>query len=173
MFSRFVVTLEMDLLIYSLPPLKNTENKMPLLTVYCFLIHVSSQFQSYYGLKLREKHDMAKSQLKQNQLYLIKLIVKDVTNLKIIQPQFLIGQHFLVFDKRKFFKKVKSETPPPPPPLKRENDVSRDKSIFDSYHVVIFTHMVKAFSLVYFTICVNLLLPHIILIQICHKFGIY
>ena len=59
---------------------------------------------------------MAKSQLKQNQLYLIKLkIVKDVTNLKIIQPQFLIGQHFLVFDKRKFKKKVKSETPPPPP----------------------------------------------------------
>ena len=55
-----------------------------------------------------------------------------------------MGKHFLVFDKRKFEKKVKSETPPPP--LKRENDVSRDKSIFDSY-------------LVYFTICVNLLLP--------------
>ena len=64
---------------------------------------------------------MAKSQLKQNQLYLIKLkIVKVVTNLEIIQPQFLIGQHFLVFDK-KFKKKVKSETPSP---LKRENDVS-------------------------------------------------
>ena len=43
---------------------------------------------------------MAKSQLKQNQLYLIKLkVVKVVTNLEIIQPQFLIGQHFLVFDK--------------------------------------------------------------------------
>ena len=56
---------------------------------------------------------MAKSQLKQNQLYLIKLkIVKVVTNLEIIQPQFLIGQHFLVFDK-KFKKKVKSETPSP------------------------------------------------------------
>ena len=71
---------------------------------------------------------MAKSQLKQNQLYLIKLkIVKVVTNLEIIQPQlgnysttigklfnhnweiiqpqFLIGQHLLVFDKRKFKKK--------------------------------------------------------------------
>ena len=65
------------------------------------------------GLKLWEKHDMAKSQLKQNQLYLIKLkIVKVVTNLEIIQPQlgniqpqFLIGQHFLVFDKRKLKKK--------------------------------------------------------------------
>ena len=77
---------------------------------------------------------MAKSQLKQNQLYFIKLkIVKVVTNLEIIQPQFLIGQHFLVFDK-KLKKKVKSETPSPlkrendvstlpPPPLKRENDV--------------------------------------------------
>ena len=101
---------------------------------------------------------MAKSQLKQNQLYFIKLkIVKVVTNLEIIQPQFLIGQHFLVFDKRK------SETPPPP--LKHENDVSRDKSIFDSYHIPsgdIHT-LVKAFSLVNFTICVNLLLlaaPH-------------
>ena len=56
---------------------------------------------------------MAKSQLKQNQLYLIKLkIVKVVTDLEIIQPQlgniqpqFLIGQHFLVFDKREFKKK--------------------------------------------------------------------
>ena len=49
---------------------------------------------------------MAKRQLKQNQLYLIKLkIIQDVTNLKTIQPQFLIGQHFLVFDKRKFKKK--------------------------------------------------------------------
>ena len=58
---------------------------------------------------------MAKSQLKQNQLYLIKLkIVKVVTNLEIIQPQFLIGQHFLVFDKRKFKKKAKSETHFPP-----------------------------------------------------------
>ena len=58
---------------------------------------------------------MAKSQLKQNQLYLIKLkIVKVVTNLEIIQPQFLIGQHFLVFDKRKLKKKVKSETRFPP-----------------------------------------------------------
>ena len=46
--------------------------------------------------------------------YLIKLkIVKVVTNLEIIQPQFLTGQHFLVFDKRKFKKKVKSEPPPP------------------------------------------------------------
>ena len=42
--------------------------------------------------------------------------------------------------------------------IKRENDVLKDKPIFDSYHVVI----------LYFTICVNLLLPHI-----CHKFGIY
>ena len=56
---------------------------------------------------------MAKRQLKQNQLYLIKLkIVKVVTNLEIIQPQlgniepqFLISQHVLVFDKRKFKKK--------------------------------------------------------------------
>ena len=49
---------------------------------------------------------MAKSQLKQNQLYLITLkIVKVVTNLEIIQPQFLIGEHFLAFDKRKFKKK--------------------------------------------------------------------
>ena len=49
---------------------------------------------------------MAKSQLKQNQLYLIKLkIAKVVTNLEIIQPQFLIDQHFLVFDKRKLKKK--------------------------------------------------------------------
>ena len=39
---------------------------------------------------------------------------------------------------------------------------------FDSYHI---ETLVKALSLVYFTICVNLLLPHIILIQICHKFG--
>ena len=61
---------------------------------------------------------MAKSQLKQNQLYLIKLIiVKVVTDLEIIQPQFLIGQHFLVFDKRKL-KKSKSETPPPPSNVK-------------------------------------------------------
>ena len=60
---------------------------------------------------------MAKSQLKQNQLYLIKLkIVKVVTYLEIIQPQFLIGQHFLVFDKRKLKKKVKLETLPPSPP---------------------------------------------------------
>ena len=83
---------------------------------------------------------MAKSQLKQNQLYLIKLkIVKVVTDLEIIQPQFLIGQHFLVFDKRKFKKKkAKSETPFP---LKRENDVSRETSIFDSCHVVIFTQI--------------------------------
>ena len=79
---------------------------------------------------------MEKSQLK------IKLkIVKVVTDLEMIQPQFLTGQHFLVFDKRKL--KKKSETPsllPPPPPPKRENDVSRYKSIFDSYHVVIFRH---------------------------------
>ena len=81
---------------------------------------------------------MAKSQLKQNQLYLIKLkIVKVVTNLEIIQPQFLIGQHFLVFDKRKLKKKQNRK---PLSPLKRENDVSRDTSIFDSCHVVIFTH---------------------------------
>ena len=65
---------------------------------------------------------MAKSQLKQNQLYLTKLkIVKVVTNLEIIQPQFLIGQHFLVFDKRKLKKKSKIGNPFP---LKRENDVS-------------------------------------------------
>ena len=38
-------------------------------------------------------------------------------------------------------------------------------------HVMIQT-LVKAFSIVYFTICVNLLLPHTKLIQICHKFGI-
>ena len=121
---------------------------------------------------------MAKSQLKQNELHLIKLkIVKVVTNLEIIhrnweniQPQFLITQQFLVFDKRKLRKKIGN----PPPPPKRENDVSRDKSIFYSYHVVIDIHtLVKAFSLVHFTICVNLLLLHIILIQICHKFGIY
>ena len=57
---------------------------------------------------------MAKSQLKQNQLYLIKLkIVKVVTNLEIIQPQFLIGQHFLVFDKRKFKKKQNRKPLPP------------------------------------------------------------
>ena len=56
---------------------------------------------------------MAKSQLKQNQLYFIKLkIVKVVTNLEIIQPQFLIGQHFLVFDERKL-KKRKNRKPPP------------------------------------------------------------
>ena len=56
---------------------------------------------------------MAKSQLKQNQSYLIKLkIVKVVTNVEIIKPQFLIGQHFLVFAKRKL-KNVKSETPSP------------------------------------------------------------
>ena len=36
-------------------------------------------------------------------------------NWEIIQPQFLIDQHFLVFDKRKFKKKVKSETPSPAP----------------------------------------------------------
>ena len=59
---------------------------------------------------------MAKSQLKQNQLYFIKLkIVQVVTNLEIIQPQFLIGQHFLVFDKRKFKKKSKIGNPSPPP----------------------------------------------------------
>ena len=51
MFTRFVVTLEMEFLIYLLPPLKNTENKKNA-TVYCFLIYVSSQFQSYWGLKL-------------------------------------------------------------------------------------------------------------------------
>ena len=56
---------------------------------------------------------MAESQLKQNQLYLIKLkMVKVVTNLEIIQPQFLIGQHFLVFDKRKLKKESKIRTPP-------------------------------------------------------------
>ena len=89
---------------------------------------------------------MAKSQLKQNQLYLIKLkIVKVVTNLEIIQPQFLIGQHFLVFDKRKL--KNKYNRKPSPPPLKRENDVLRDKSIFDSCHVVIFTHWLRLFHL--------------------------
>ena len=65
---------------------------------------------------------MAKSQLKQNQSYLIKLkIVKVVTDLEIIQLQFLIGQHLLVFDKRKL-KNVKSETPSS---FKRENDVQR------------------------------------------------
>ena len=81
---------------------------------------------------------MAKSQLKQNQLYLIKLkIVKVVTNLEIIQPQ--LGNYsttvfdrptLLVFDKRKLKKsKIRNLSPP-----KRENDVSRDKSIFDSSH---------------------------------------
>ena len=103
-----------------------------------------------------EKHDMAKRQLKQNQLYLIKLkIVKVVTNLEIIQPQFLIGQHFS-FWQRQIKKKVESETLPPLKrendvstlsPLKRENDVSRDKSIFDSYHVVIFAHWLRLFHL--------------------------
>ena len=62
---------------------------------------------------------MAKSQLKQNQSYLIKLkIVQVVTNLEIIQP--LLGNYsttisdrptLLIFDKK--FKKVKSETPSP------------------------------------------------------------
>ena len=90
---------------------------------------------------------MARSQLKQNQLYLIKLkIVKVVTNLEIIQPQFLIGQHFLVFDKRKFKKKIGNPFPPPPA-LKRENDVSRDKPIFDSFDVVLFTHWSRLFHL--------------------------
>ena len=58
---------------------------------------------------------LAKSQLRQNHSYLIKLkIVKVVTDLEIIQPQFLIGQHFLVFDKRKLKNvNVKSETPSP------------------------------------------------------------
>ena len=62
---------------------------------------------------------MAKSQLKQNQLYLIKLkIVKVVTDLEIIQPQFLIGQHFLVFDKRKLKKKENRKPLPPPSNVK-------------------------------------------------------
>ena len=87
---------------------------------------------------------MAKSQLKQNQSYLIKLkIVKVVTNLEIIQPQFLICQHFLLFNKRKF----KNEKIGNPFPLKHENDVIKDKSIFDSYHVVIFKHWLKLFHL--------------------------
>ena len=44
---------------------------------------------------------MAKSRLKQAQSYFIKLkIVKVVNYLEIIQPQFLIGLHFLVFDKK-------------------------------------------------------------------------
>ena len=53
---------------------------------------------------------MAKSQLKQNQLYLIKLKIGESKlspinhNWEIIQPQFSIGQPFLVFDKRKFKK---------------------------------------------------------------------
>ena len=66
-------------------------------------------------VQLWEKHDMANSQLKQNPIrYLIKLkIVKVVTNLEIIQPQFLIGQQFLVFDKRKLKKKSKIGTPRP------------------------------------------------------------
>ena len=56
---------------------------------------------------------MAKSQLKQNQSYVIKLkIVKVVTYLEIIQAQFLTGQQILLFDKRKL-RNVKSETPSP------------------------------------------------------------
>ena len=46
---------------------------------------------------------MAKSQLKQNQLYLIKLkIVNVVTDLEIIQPQ-LGNYSTTVFDRRTFF----------------------------------------------------------------------
>ena len=43
MFSRFVVTLEMEFLIYSLLPLKNTENKMPLFTVSQYMYLASSK----------------------------------------------------------------------------------------------------------------------------------
>ena len=63
-------------------------------------------------------------QIKNGQLSLIWKLFNH--NWEIIQSQFLTGQHFLVFDKRRL-KKVKSDPhPPPPPPLKRENDVSRD-----------------------------------------------
>ena len=103
------------------------------------------------------KHDTAKSQLKQNQSYLIKLkIDKVVTNLEIIQPQFLTGQHFLVFDKSKL-KNVTSETLSIP--LKHENDVLKDKSIFDSYHLVIFKHWFRLFHL-YHYLCKSFAAPH-------------
>ena len=50
-----------------------------------------------------KKHDMAKSQLKQNQLYLIELkIVKVVTNQEIIQPQFR-NYSTTVFDRPTLF----------------------------------------------------------------------
>ena len=86
--------------------------------------------------------------------------IKNSQSLEIIRAQFLICQHFLVFDKRK---KLKIGNPFS---LKRQNDVLKDKSIFDSLsylqnHVMIQT-LVKAFPLVYFTICINLLLPHTI-----------
>ena len=77
---------------------------------------------------------MAKSQLKQNQLYLIKL--KIFTNLEIIQPQ-LGNYSTTIFDRPTLFgfwqKKFEKSKIGNPSPLKRENDVSRDKSIFDSY----------------------------------------
>ena len=56
---------------------------------------------------------MAESQLKQNQLYLIKLkIVKVVTNLEIIQPQ--LGNYpTTVSDRPTLFKKKKAKLEPP------------------------------------------------------------
>ena len=94
---------------------------------------------------------MAKSQLKQNQSYLIKLkIVKVVINLEIIQPQ-LGNYSTTISDRPTLFsfwqKKIKKSKMGNPFSLKRENDVSKDKSIFDSYHVVIFTHWLRLFHL--------------------------
>ena len=46
----------------------------------------------------------------------------------MIQAQFLIDQHFLVLDIKKL-KKIMSGNPHPP---KRQNDVIKDKSIYES-----------------------------------------
>ena len=111
---------------------------------------------------------MAKIQLKQNQLYLIKLkIVKVVTSLEIIQPQ-LGNYSTTVFDRRTLFsfwqKKIKKKSkignPFPPQTWKW-----RFKGQIDFWFLRCgdIHALVKAFSLVYFTICVNLLLPHIYL----------
>ena len=80
---------------------------------------------------------MEKSQLK------IKLkIVKVVTGLEIIQPQFLIGQHFIVFDKRKLKKSRKPLpfSPPTPPNVKMTFQGTNRFLILTMVHVVIFRH---------------------------------
>ena len=46
------------------------------------------------------------------------------------------------------------------PTLKRENDVSRDKSIFHSYHVVIFTHWLRLFHLYISLFALTFAAPH-------------